>query len=144
VTRDPQWDDYFSMFAEITATRADCRRRRFGAVLVKDNRIIATGYNGTVPGRRGCLDGGCPRGLASFEEVPPFSPYDAGAGSCIAIHAEDNALRYTRYGEAEGATLYLWTNEGECKPCDRCAVLLIEAGVTRWHCRSGTSLIRVA
>ena len=57
----PNWDEYFMKIAEATAARSNCCRRHVGAVIVKDNRIISTGYNGTPRGIKNCFDGGCPR-----------------------------------------------------------------------------------
>ncbi len=61
----PGWDDYFLGIATAVAARAKCTRRRVGAVLTIDHRIIATGYNGAAPGEDDCLAGACPRGQLS-------------------------------------------------------------------------------
>lgn len=90
----PDWDDYFLGIAEAVARRADCRRRHVGAVLVANNRIVATGYNGAPSGGPSCLAGQCPRGLLDSAAVAPGSSYDTGAGSCVALHAEQNCLLY--------------------------------------------------
>ncbi|HEX5187483.1 MAG TPA: hypothetical protein VFV86_11390, partial [Nitrososphaeraceae archaeon] len=57
----PSWDEYFMLQAEIAKLRSNCLTRQIGAVIIKDNRQIATGYNGTPPGIRNCIDGGCKR-----------------------------------------------------------------------------------
>ncbi len=57
----PSWDDYFMMLAEVVKKRADCTRRQVGAIIIKDKRIIATGYNGTPHKIKNCTDGGCSR-----------------------------------------------------------------------------------
>lgn len=153
----PSWDAYFLGVAEAVAVRADCTRRRIGAVIVDpDHRIVSTGYNGAPSGQSGCLSAGaCPRGLhyAVKEEtftdghpVPPGwqqrryvcacgdpwpcsssvdhgSSYDTGAGSCIAVHAEANALLYARTSVV-GCTVYV-TDE----PCDGCRRLMAAARV---------------
>lgn len=115
------WDDYFLGIAEAVAKRADCTRRQVGAVLVdQHHRIISTGYNGAPSGRPGCLtDGACPRGQQSTEAVAPRSSYDTGLGSCIAVHAEANALLYADGWKAKGATLYCTD-----RPCDGCQRLI--------------------
>ena len=84
----PDWSDYFLSVAKTVALRGDCRRRKVGALIVVENRILSTGYNGTSPKGEGCLEGKCPRGNKSFEEVPSYSSYE----DCIAIHAETNAI----------------------------------------------------
>lgn len=144
------WVDYFLQIADAVATRADCTRRKVGAVVVdsQTKHIISTGYNGAAPGEPGCLsDGACPRGRHYKKEVregkylyftgqyacacgntwpcsvsaSPGSSYDTGPGSCIALHAELNAC--IRAGErALGATLYC-TDE----PCDGCIKVMKSA-----------------
>ena len=101
-------------------------------MLVKDHRIVATGYNGAAAGHPGCLEGACPRGLLSPDEVPHYSSYDtSGPGRCVAVHAEANALLYADREDARGATLYLW-GDGQAYPCDGCMRLLAGAGVSYW------------
>ncbi|GAA3136822.1 cytidine/deoxycytidylate deaminase family protein [Planomonospora alba] len=125
----PDWPAYFLGIAGAVSRRADCSRRQVGAVLVSpDQQIIGTGYNGTpVPKMPGCLDGACPR---ASSDVPPGAPYDSGPGKCIAVHAEDNALRHnaTRYPghSPAGAIMYVtsW-------PCDGCVTLMTAAGISR-------------
>lgn len=119
----PDWDQYFSNIAYTVATRADCRRSRVGAVIVKGNRIVSAGYNGAPAGHVGCLDGGCPR---SGSGVEPGSSYDCGPGACISVHAEANAIIYADYDKCAGATIYV-TRE----PCEGCRKLIHGAGITR-------------
>jgi len=112
----PGWDDWFLQGADWAAQRGDCSRRQVGALIVRDDRVLAQGYNGALPGERGCLAGGCPRATS---DVPPGSQYDHGPGACIAIHAELNAiLDAARRGIAiDGAAMYL--NTAPCKTCRR-------------------------
>lgn len=118
----PTWAEYFASIADTVATRADCSRRQVGAVIVDaDNRILSTGYNGAPSGHRGCLDGGCPRGLQTYDEVAALSAYD----TCISVHAEANALLYARTSLV-GATIYV-----TCKPCNDCAKLIVGSGIVR-------------
>jgi dCMP deaminase len=113
----PNWDKYFLLIAQAVSSRGECVRSKVGAVLVRDNRIISTGYNGVAAGDPSCLDGICPR---SYNDVPRGVPYD-GEGLCIATHAEDNAIHdaMRRGLPAFGATIYL-TKE----PCEKCQGLL--------------------
>jgi dCMP deaminase len=124
MTRRPDFDDYFLGIAEAVAARGECLRSRVGAILVRDRRILATGYNGTAPGEPSCLDGLCPRGRVP--KGPEHLPYDSPEGHCIAIHAERNAWAdaVRRGVDVEGATMYV-TKE----PCEGCAALLDKSGV---------------
>jgi len=116
----PSWDAYFMQIAHLVATRATCPRRSVGAVIVRDKRILATGYNGS------------PRGLAHCPPGGPEHDWPTGcmrAGHCIrALHAEQNAmLQAAQMGIAcEGSTIYV-----TCQPCNMCAKMLINAGIVR-------------
>lgn len=123
----PGWDDYFLNIADVVATRADCTRRQVAAVITdEDRRIVSTGYNGAPSGRPGCLtSGACPRGRMSYDEVPAFSQYAAGAGACIALHAEVNAVLFARRN-LTGCTIYI-----TCQPCPDCAKVVAGAGLAR-------------
>jgi dCMP deaminase len=115
----PSWDEYFMSIAEQVSGRSTCMRRQTGAVLVKDKRILATGYNGTPAGLPHCEAVGClreQRGIASGENHE----------LCRGIHAEQNAvIQAARYGiPIEGATIY-----STHQPCVLCAKILINAGV---------------
>ena len=116
--RRPGWDDYFLGIAEAVAARGECVRSKVGAVIVRDNRILATGYNGVAAGEPSCLDGICPR---AQNQVERGTRYDDPQGACIADHAEDNALSdaMQRLIPIIGSTVYV-TKE----PCERCAELL--------------------
>jgi dCMP deaminase len=117
----PAWDDYYLGIAEAVAARANCARRRVGAVIVVNNAIIATGYNGTPIGVRNCNEGGCPR---CASDAPTGAGYDA----CICVHAEQNAIVFAaRHGNAtNGGVLYT-----TLRPCFGCAKEAIQAGIRR-------------
>lgn len=121
----PSWDEWGLELAKAVALRADCSRRKVGAVLMTPNHsIVATGYNGSPPGGPSCLLGNCPRGRMSKEEVPPYdaanpSSYDQGPGLCIALHAEQNVILRANWDLMEGSTLYV-TDE----PCAGCARMI--------------------
>lgn len=120
----PDWPLYFLMIANTVGVRGECVRSRVGAVIVRDNRIVATGYNGVDAGQPSCLDGLCPRATRPERHLP----YDEdGPGRCIARHAEENAVAdaLDRGLDVEGTTVYV-TRE----PCERCARLLAEHGMT--------------
>ena len=118
-----QSDDYYMNIAFAVREKANCKGRKVGAVLVRDNRIISTGYNGTPEGMTNCLDGGC---------VRCNNPKDFAAGTgydlCICVHAEQNAiLSAARFGIAlEGSTIY-----STLRPCFNCSKAMLQAKVER-------------
>ncbi len=116
-TERQSWDDYFLDLASAASTRATCSRRKHGAVIVRDRRIVATGYNGAPSGFPHCDDGACPRAAS---DAPQGHQYD----SCIAIHAEANALLFASPEERRGATLYCTG-----APCFGCAKLISNSGI---------------
>lgn len=96
----PNWDQYFMRLASLAAQRSNCMKRRVGCVLVREKRVISTGYNGTPRNIRNCNEGGCPRCNGG---------QGAGLGltTCLCIHAEENALLEAgRERIREGAILY--------------------------------------
>lgn len=124
----PSWDEYALGIAFAVAERADCTRRKVGAVVLgPDHRVLGTGYNGYPAGKPGCgTDGGCPRGRQSYDAVPASASYTSGAGTCGALHAEENAVLHLDRQQRLGATIYV-TDE----PCPNCQRFLAGAGVTR-------------
>ncbi|MGQ9511632.1 deoxycytidylate deaminase [Thermodesulfitimonas sp.] len=117
----PDWDLYFMTIARVVATRSTCLRRRVGAVLVKENRILATGYNGAPSGLRHCLDTGC---LREEQGVRAGERHEL----CRGLHAEQNAiLQAAVHGiSIAGATIYITHH-----PCVLCAKMLVQAGIKR-------------
>lgn len=111
------WDEYFLDLARAASTRATCSRRKHGAVVVRDRHIVSTGYNGAPSGHDHCDEGACPR---AESEAPQGHDY----GSCIAIHAEANALLFSAPHERAGASLYCTG-----APCFGCAKLIANSGV---------------
>lgn len=117
----PSWDDYFMEMTKLTSTRSSCLRRHVGAVLVKDTRAIATGYNGAPAGVTHCEVTGC---LRQKLNVPSGERHEL----CRGLHAEQNAIiQAALYGvSTEGATLYCTT-----KPCSICTKMIINAKITK-------------
>ena len=115
----PSWDEYFVQLTELVASRSTCLRRKVGAILVRDKRILSTGYNGAPQGLAHCLDTGC---LREAEGVPSGQRHEI----CRAIHAEQNAIiQAARHGvSVVGSTLYTTT-----QPCVICTKMLINSGV---------------
>lgn len=120
--RRPSWDEYFMEMAKLTAQRSTCMRRHVGAVIVKDCRAIATGYNGAPRGLVHCEEnGGC---LRQKMGIPSGQRQEL----CRALHAEQNAIiQAASMGHAiEGGTIYI-THQ----PCVVCAKMIINAGIRR-------------
>jgi len=115
----PSWDEYFMDIAHQVATRSTCTRRRIGAVVVRDKRILATGYNNVPSGIEHCTTRGC---LRDEMNIPSGERHEL----CRGIHAEQNAIaQAARNGvSVEGSTVYC-THQ----PCILCAKLMINAGV---------------
>jgi len=110
----PSWDEYFMVMArDFISQRATCQRRKVGAVLVRDKRILTTGYNGSPPGMPHCTDVGC-------------LMIDDHCVRCL--HAEQNAI-------VQAALHGISTKDASCyisaAPCVHCAKLLVAAGIIR-------------
>ena len=117
----PTWDEYFMDIAHLVKTRSTCCRRQVGAVVVKDKRILSTGYNGAPIGCHHCLDKGCLRAKLG---IPSGERHEL----CRAVHAEQNAIaQAAQHGiSVEGGSIYV-THQ----PCSMCAKVLINAGIKR-------------
>ncbi|WFD31319.1 dCMP deaminase [Malassezia sp. CBS 17886] len=116
----PTWDTYFLSLCNLASLRSNCMKRRVGAVIVRKNRVLSTGYNGTPRGLTNCNEGGCTRCNGS-------ALCGAQLDECLCLHAEENALLELGRdrGGAEGTLLYCNT----C-PCLRCAVKIVQTGVS--------------
>lgn len=123
----PDWDEYFMEIADVIRKRATCQRRKVGALIVKNKRILATGYNGAPSGVRHCEEAGC---IRSKFNVPSGQRHEL----CRGIHAEQNAIVQAAFlgVSIAGSTLYC-TNQ----PCILCAKMLINAGVERIVIKEG-------
>ncbi len=115
----PDWNEYFMRMAELAAERSTCIRRKVGAVLVKDRRVLATGYNGAPKNLPHCEETGC---LREQMNVPSGQRHEI----CRGVHAEQNLIAQAAvYGvKTKGATVYCTD-----QPCIICAKLLINAGI---------------
>ena len=123
----PSWPEYFMSITEMVAMRATCIRRKVGAILVKEKRILATGYNGAPAGLKHCDVVGC---LREDESIPSGTRHEL----CRGLHAEQNAILQAAYHgiSIQGATLYC-TN----KPCVICTKMIINAGIKRIYYEEG-------
>jgi dCMP deaminase len=122
MTRErPTWDQYFMSIARLAATRSTCLRRQVGAVIVKDKKILSTGYNGAPMGLQHCLDIGC---LREELGIPSGERHEL----CRATHAEQNAIaQAATFGVSiKDSVIYSTTH-----PCILCSKLLINAGISK-------------
>lgn len=113
------FDEYFMQLAHLVASRSTCLSRSVGAVIVRDNHIIATGYNGAPRGVSHCLDTGC---IRREHDIPSGERLDI----CKAVHAEQNAIIEAAYNgvSTKGASIYVTVT-----PCFTCAKMLVNAGI---------------
>lgn len=125
-------ENYYLDIAQTVASRGTCLRRNYGAIVVKSDQIVATGYTGAPRGRQNC----CDRGICLREKlgVPRGQRYEL----CRSVHAEANAIISASRSEMLGATLYLAGMEaatGElvqgAEPCAMCKRMIINAGIER-------------
>jgi len=115
----PSWDDYFLSIARMVASRSNCVKRKVGAVVTLERRIISTGYNGTPRGTRNCNEGGCPR-------CNSFAQGGTRLDECLCSHAEENAITQAAYHgvSLRGATVYT-----TFAPCLQCTKMIINSGI---------------
>ncbi|MBA3749432.1 MAG: dCMP deaminase family protein [Nitrosopumilus sp.] len=123
----PSWDVYFMIQAELAKLRSNCMTRQIGAVLVKNNRQISTGYNGTPSGIINCFEGGCSRCLERIKGVIKSGEF---LERCTCVHAEANAIMqcvmFGNAGSTTNATLY-----STLSPCIECSKMAITVGISR-------------
>jgi len=118
--RRPDWDEYFMSIAKVVSLRSNCIKRKVAAIIVKDRRVISTGYNGTPRGARNCNDGGCPR-------CNTMAPSGTALSECVCCHGEENAITQAAYHgtSLKGSTLYT-----TLAPCLLCTKMIINSGIT--------------
>ncbi len=117
--RRPDWDEYFMDIAQVVASRSNCMKRKVAAIIVKDRRLISTGYNGTPRGARNCNEGGCPR-------CNSMAKSGTALEECLCSHGEENAITQAAYHgtSLKGATLYT-----TFAPCLLCTKMIINSGI---------------
>jgi dCMP deaminase len=115
----PDWDEYFMNIAKVVATRSNCIKRKVAAIIVKDKRVISTGYNGTPRGARNCNEGGCPR-------CNSMAASGTALEECLCSHGEENAITQAAYHgtSLKGAVLYT-----TFAPCLLCTKMIINSGI---------------
>jgi len=129
-------ENYYLDIAETVMLRSTCRRRRYGAIIVQEDEIISTGYNGAPRGRTNCLD----RDVCMRDEldIPSGERYEL----CRSVHAEANAIISAARRDMIGATLYLSGRDAktgelmdDTMPCSMCRRLIINSGIEKTVCR---------
>ncbi len=115
----PTWDEYFMNIAKVVAMRSNCMKRKVAAIIVKDRRVISTGYNGTPRGARNCNEGGCPR-------CNSMAASGTALDECLCCHGEENAITQAAYHgtSLKGSTLYT-----TYAPCLLCTKMIINSGI---------------
>ena len=131
-------EDYYLDIAGAVADRSTCLRRKYGAIIVRNDEIISTGYNGAPRGRRNCIDLGC----CAREElnIPSGERYEL----CRSVHAEANAIISASRRDMLDATMYLAGRDAKtgeplhnATSCAMCRRLIINAGIAKVICRDG-------
>jgi dCMP deaminase len=115
----PSWDEYFMDIAKVVAMRGNCMKRKVAAIIVKDRRVVSTGYNGTPRGAKNCNEGGCPR-------CNGMAPSGTALDECLCCHGEENAITQAAYHgtSLKGSTLYT-----TFAPCLLCTKMIINSGI---------------
>jgi len=127
IVKRPAWEQYFMDITRLVAKRSTCRRRAVGAVIVKDKRVLTTGYNGAPSNTRHCIEAGC---LREDMKVASGERHEL----CRGIHAEQNAIiQAALHGVSINNAVLFCTNQ----PCVICAKMIINAGIKKIYYLSG-------
>lgn len=120
----PTWDEYFIKIAKLTSERSNCIKRKVGCIIVKDNRILSLGYNGTPSKMKNCYEGGCQRCIDQYNN----SEHTSGKNldMCMCLHAEENAMLFVSKNELNNSVLYV-----TLMPCISCVKKIIQCGIKK-------------
>ncbi len=113
----PSWEEYFFSIANLTKDRSNCVKRKVGCIIVKDNRILSLGYNGTPSGILNCYDGGCKRCNTELQSGEMLD-------TCLCLHAEDNALLFLSKSKLKDSSMYV-----TLIPCIGCAKKIVQCNI---------------
>jgi dCMP deaminase len=120
----PTWDEYFVKIAHLTSERSNCIKRKVGCIIVKENRILSLGYNGTPSKIKNCYEGGCERCYEQFKSNEKTSGKNLDL--CMCLHAEENAMLFLSKSDLDNSTLYV-----TLMPCIACVKKIIQCGIKR-------------
>lgn len=120
----PTWDEYFMKIAEITSERSNCIKRKVGCIIVKENRILSLGYNGTPSKIKNCYEGGCERCYDQFQNKENISGKNLDL--CMCLHAEENAMLFISKNDLIDSILYV-----TLMPCISCVKKIIQCGIKK-------------
>jgi dCMP deaminase len=115
----PSWDEYFMNIAKVVASRSNCMKRKVAAIIVRDKRVISTGYNGTPRGTRNCNEGGCPR-------CNNLATSGTALDECLCSHGEENAIVQASYHGTSLKDSVIYTTFA---PCLQCCKMIINSGI---------------
>jgi dCMP deaminase len=115
----PSWDEYFMDIAKVVASRSNCMKRKVAAIIVRDKRVVSTGYNGTPRGTRNCNEGGCPR-------CNSLAASGTALDECLCSHGEENAIVQASY---HGVSLKDGVIYTTFAPCLQCSKMIINSGI---------------
>jgi dCMP deaminase len=115
----PGWDEYFMKMAIVAALRSNCAKRKVAAIIVRDKRVISTGYNGTPRGTKNCYEGGCPR-------CNQLAASGTKLDECLCSHGEENAITQAAY---HGVSIARGTIYTTFAPCLMCTKMIINSGL---------------
>ncbi|MBI3855284.1 MAG: AAA family ATPase [Planctomycetes bacterium] len=115
----PGWDEYFMKMAQVAALRSNCAKRKVAAVIVREKRVISTGYNGTPRGTKNCFEGGCPR-------CNNLTQSGTKLDECLCSHGEENAITQAAY---HGVSIAKGTIYTTFAPCLMCTKMIINSGL---------------
>src|SRR6516162_1826047 len=115
----PSWDEYFMDIAKVVASRSNCMKRKVAAIIVRDKRVVSTGYNGTPRGTRNCNEGGCPR-------CNNLATSGTALDECLCSHGEENAIVQASYHGVSLKDAIIYTTFA---PCLQCTKMIINSGI---------------
>jgi len=115
----PSWDEYFMDIAKVVASRSNCMKRKVAAIIVRDKRVVSTGYNGTPRGTRNCNEGGCPR-------CNSLAASGTALDECLCSHGEENAIVQASFHGVSLKDGIIYTTFA---PCLQCAKMIINSGI---------------
>jgi dCMP deaminase len=116
----PSWDKYFLNIALLTSERSNCIKRKVGCIIVKNNRILSLGYNGTPMNTLNCYEGGCQR-CCNIENTSAMN-----LDLCMCLHAEENAILFVSKEDLQDSTMYV-----TLIPCISCVKKILQCGIKK-------------